>query len=140
MCVCVCVCAYVLISQVVVRNVLQNRYVLIPKNLKRLLKNCLEVLKVTYERICLRAVTQLGSNLGMCVLKIFGHINWYQLRKNQYGCYITIDIDLSMKYKRDNIFFIKFEILWSLLPDSVVQFLTPLYQFFTKIIIRNAPW
>ena len=29
------------------------------------------------------------------------HIHWRELRKNQYSCYITIEIDLSMKYKRD---------------------------------------
>ena len=31
---------------------------------------------------------------------IFEHIHCLELRKSQYGCYITTDIDLSMKYKR----------------------------------------
>ena len=37
------------------------------------------------------------------------------------------------------IFILKFKVSWSLLPDSVVNFFTHLYQFFAKIII-NVPW
>ena len=38
------------------------------------------------------------------------------------------------------VFIMKFNIPWSLLPESVAQFLTPLYQVFTKSIIRNVSW
>ena len=37
-------------------------------------------------------------------------------------------------------FIMKFKVPCSLLPESIVKFLICLYQFFTKIIIRNVLW
>ena len=31
-------------------------------------------------------VAELGQILGRCVLKIFGEINWSELRDNHYNC------------------------------------------------------
>ena len=62
------------------------------------------------------SVAQLDSNMYRC--KIFGQINWRELRKNPYGCHITTDIDLSIKYKRDIRFHMKFKVPWSLLPET----------------------
>ena len=39
-----------------------------------------------------------------------------------------------------HVFIMKFKVPWSLLPESVVQFLTPPKRFFTKMIIRNVSW
>ena len=44
------------------------------------------------------------QNMDSCVFKIFGHRHWREMRKNQYYYYdtfLTIDIDLCVKYKRD---------------------------------------
>ena len=65
----------------------------------------------------------------MCVLKVFRHTHWLELRKNQYDEYntfFTIHIDMSMKYKRD--IHIKFDVPWLFTSESIVYFL-PLFRF-----------
>ena len=34
----------------------------------------------------------------------------------------------------------KFKVPWPLLPNILIQYLTPLYQLLTKIIISNVSW
>ena len=34
----------------------------------------------------------------------------------------------------------KFKVPWPLVSERVVKFFTPLYQFFTKTVIRNVPY
>ena len=45
-----------------------------------------------------------GSKHGQLRFQDFGHRHWREMRKNQYYYYdtfLTIDIDLCVKYKRD---------------------------------------
>ena len=77
-----------------------------------------------------------GACLRFLVIYIGG------LVKNQfcyYTTFLTIDIALSMKFKRDILFIMKFKVPWSLLLENMVQFFTLLYQFFMKIKIGNVP-
>ena len=43
--------------------------------------------------------------------------------------FLTIDTDLSMKFKQDILFITKFKVPWSLQPERWIQFYTQRYQF-----------
>ena len=49
-----------------------------------------------------------------------------------------LTIDLSMKYKRE--IHLNFDVPWWLLSESLVHIFTALYQFFSKIVLRNIFW
>ena len=63
-------------------------------------------------------------------------------KKNVYYCHDTfsiIDNDLSRNINETYIFTMKSKVQHLILPESVVQFFTPLYHLLTRIITRNMP-
>ena len=68
-------------------------------------------------------------------LDIYIGVNWEYISMTAISHFLKLILILLWNtWNKTYVFIMKFKV-WSLLPEGVAQFLTPLYQLFTKIIM-----
>ena len=101
-----------------------------------LINNCFQILTYLY-----RGATRLKS--GQVRFQCFWAytLTWTKKKNSMTAILLFLQLTLIWVWNINEtyVFIMKFKDPRSLLPENSVRLLNPLYQFFTKVIIRNVP-